>query len=205
MAQSRVRWGLLVAGIVLIAAAVVGGWMLTSPAGSDAAAPSASGSAAGPVAGTEAEAGDPAQAMPEHGTEALPPDTARSNTPPSVAPPTPRLPDPLPVSASARGSLVVGYPVEVAAPLEHSEVLDSSVAGAPGTLQFTLVAHSEVSPEQIVEQYRAAWSGIALSPEAEPSAGATASFRDAFTSVTVSAETGGTGTVYSIFGVLKAG
>jgi len=135
------------------------------------------------------------------------PSTEASGTPgdhlPPLASPTPRVVAPLPASGSAHGALVAGYPVELGAPLPDSDTLDSSLATEGDILQFTLVARTDAAAEEVLARYDAQWASLGLVPAPE-TAGVLA-YRDAFTSLTVSAATSGTGTVYTVFGVLKAG
>jgi hypothetical protein len=190
----RMRATLIVTAVVVALGLAAGAWLLLSPI---EAPPTADPStpAAGPLPG----------AQPTTGSEVQPP--SASTAPDDRIPPrdadVPRISAPLPAPAAAQGALVAGYPSELAAPLDGSDILDTSVATDGDVLQFTLVARSDASGADILAHYGALWASIGLAP-ASAGNGAS-SFGDAFSSLTVSADAAsGTGTVYTVFGVLRA-
>jgi hypothetical protein len=154
-----------------------------TPAGPDPQAPA--------VAGSEVQ--DPAEEMTPVDPNRLPPRT----------PAEPRIHAPLPASAAETGALVDGYPADFAGPREGSTVLSSAVTSEEDTLQFTLRARVDLSPDDLRRGYADQWGTDGLTALA--SGAAQVSFADAFSSVTVSTQETGTGTVYAITGVLRAG
>jgi hypothetical protein len=122
---------------------------------------------------------------------------------PPVTQSAPRVQTPLPPSAQERGGLVAGYPTDLAAPAADSEVLDSAVASEGDVLQFSLRARTAAAGADVLAHYRTQLSGQGLAA-ATADAGSVA-FRDAYSSVVVTAEQSGTGVVYTIHGVLRAG
>jgi hypothetical protein len=119
------------------------------------------------------------------------------------APPAPRVSPPLPTTASAEGGLVAGYPADLAGPADGSTILDTSVSASADALQFALRARSDASPEALRAQYSDRWARMGLAgPGPDPDAPA---FTDSYSSVTMTVEATGTGSVYTIFGVLRAG
>jgi len=141
-------------------------------------------------------------APPVDGSEVLPPDDG--------APPRDRLPreeaapriSELPESASAQGSVVEGFPTELAGPADASDVLDSAVATEGDVMQFSLRARTATDAAAISAHYRALWSSLGLA--AIPAGDGALSYRDDHSSVTIVTEEGGTGVVYVIHGVLRA-
>ncbi|MCK6068062.1 MULTISPECIES: hypothetical protein [Microbacterium] len=190
------RVALVVTAVLVASGAVLSGWLLLSAEPPASPRTATTAAAPGPVPG----------ATPEAGSEVLPPDEQAppSDRLPAIAPATPRIAAPLPEPASAQGALVEGYPADLAAPLDGSDVLDSSLAVEGDVLQFTLIARSDASGSDIAAHYAGRWAALGMAPA--PETGPATSYRDAFSSVTVAAEApSGTGTVYTVYGVLRAG
>lgn len=189
----RVRATLIASAILAVVGLAAATWLLLPR---DAAPPAADATVStGPLPG----------ASPTTGSEVLPPSgaTAEDDRIPPRDAAVPRVSAPLPASAAAQGALVEGYPADLAAPLAGSDILDTSLTSEGDVLQFTLKARSDASAADVLAHYSTLWAGLGLAPEvAEASA---ASFRDPFSAVTVSADGGsGTGTVYTVSGVLRA-
>lgn len=191
----RMRVALAVTAALVALGAVWSTWLLLSPAPPTSQAPSTIAPTPGPVP----------NATPETGSEVLPPDAhaVPDDRLPALEPAAPRISAPLPEPASAENALVDGYPADLGAPLEGSDVLDSSLAVEGDVLQFTLVARSDASGSDVAAQYAQRWAGMGLAPA--PQTGTATSYRDAYSSVTVAADESGTGTVYTLYGVLRAG
>ena len=191
------RWTIGVVAAVVVAGAVVTGVLLSGP-GPVAPPPRADASSA-------AESASPtptAAPTPVDGSEVLPPapkqtDAARL---PALAGPTPLATAPLPADAAAQGSLVPGFPAQVAGPAPQSEVVDSSISSDGTTMQVALTARTDQSPDDVTAHYRALWSSLALSPV---DAGAGLAYADAYTSVTLAFTSSGTGTLYTVFATLR--
>jgi len=182
----------IAAGVILLAvAAMVLAWTAASPGESRTAA-SATPTTPGPATG----------ATPVAGSEVLPPDPAgpSEGVPPLTQSP-PLVSTPLPSPGVASGTLVTGYPTDVAGPLAGDEVIESSVASEGTTLQATLTARTDRTPDEVREHFRAHWSSLGLSPDADTAQ--ELSFRSSTASVTLALSTGGTGTVYTVFAVLR--
>jgi hypothetical protein len=150
-------------------------------------------------------------------------DSAHGSEPgPSAATPTPyRLPGakpaapqrqlisaPLPPSASARGSIVKGFP-EVIAQAPKSTVMFSSVATQGRRMQVGLDATTSISALDVLSFYRAAFEPLGLVASTAPAV--TGSTALAFVrgdngiTVTASDSAGSTGSHYTVTGVLSAG
>lgn len=183
----------IVAGAVLAIAALAIAVMLW---------PAPPGDRSRHAASTTYTAGAHVDAPAVDGSEVQPPDDGAPplDRIPPLEPAQPRVAE-LPASASARGGIVAGYPVEVAAPVATDDVLDSAVASGDGAVQFSLRARSDAPASEILEHYRALWTSLGLA--ATTAQGGGVSFRDAFSSITVVTEEGGTGVVYVIHGVLR--
>jgi hypothetical protein len=169
-------------------------WLLVSPppantGGGTAAtttAPQLSGPdpTATPVAGSEVQAPD-ATAAP---IDRIPPRTSQA----------PRITTPLPPSGAAKGDIVAGFPLDLAGPAAGSDVLDTSVTSEGDTMQFALVARTDSPGNEVRDHFSALWTELGLAPDG-------AAFQDAYTSISVTVdETTGTGTVYTVYGVLRA-
>lgn len=190
----RMRGTLVVTAVVVVLGLGVGAWLLVAPVAPGEKPVAAQTS--GPVPGATPTTGSEVQTPKES--------TAPNDRLPPREGAAPRVSLPLPTPASAQGAVVEGYPADLAPPVDGSDVLDTSLATENEVLQFTLVARSDASGEDILAHYGALWAGLGLTPTSVAEAGA-ASYTDAFSSVTVSADASGTGTVYTIFGVLRAG
>lgn len=196
----RMRATLFVVGVVVATGLGAAAWMLLSPAPPDGA------QTAAPLAQPTTGSGPVVGATPVPGSEVQDPDPSRApiDRIPARTAATPRVSAPLPETASATGGLVAGLPVDLAAPLDGSDVLDSSVASEGTTVQFSLRARTDTDADTVRESYAALWAGLGLAADDTASADGT-SFEDAYTSVSVTADaTTGTGTVYTVYGVLRA-
>jgi hypothetical protein len=192
---SRMRVVLIATVAIVVCGLAFAGWLFaaaTAPTEPEAA-PSAplpvSSESAGPLPG----------ATPVAGSEVLPPSQPVPDGLPAPAKAAPRVQHPLPASSSAVGELVEGYPADLAAPLAGSEVLDTSVATEDGTMQFTMRARTDAPVDELLAQYRAQWAQLGLGAVSDDSYG------DDYSAVSISAEAAGTGSTYTIFGVLRAG
>jgi hypothetical protein len=111
----------------------------------------------------------------------------------------------LPSSASARGSLVKGFPAAV--PLAPgSKVVSSSVSVADKTVQAALDAETSSTPAQVLAYYEKLFAKAGL-PGTEGPAGPDSrsmSFVRGTDSVTITVTTTKTGASYSLFGVLRS-
>jgi hypothetical protein len=143
---------------------------------------------------------------------ALPPRTT-SEVPNPQAKPTPdvlplkpvkRLLTALPSAASARGSLVKGFPAAV--PLApSSKVVSSSVSVNEKTVQAALDAETSTKPAQVVAYYEKLFAKAGL-PGTENAAGPDSrslSFVRGTDSVTLTVTATKSGARYSLFGVLR--
>ena len=200
-AMRIVLWGV---GAVAVVGLGVALWLSTTA--SDPGAPGAVGATATPTA-TPAPArtqGPVPGATPTTGSEVLPPEASAPPTdrlPPLTAP-SPFVSAPLPVSGSASGELVDGFPVHVMGPSPPSNVLQSSIATEGGTMQVTLQARTDATPDEVRRYYRALWSGLGLADAG--ASGADASYADALSSVSLAfSSSAGTGTVYTVYGVFR--
>ncbi|GAA5083433.1 hypothetical protein GCM10025760_00060 [Microbacterium yannicii] len=108
---------------------------------------------------------------------------------------------PLPESGTSEGALVEGFPSEVMGEIEGSEVLSSSIAAAGDTMQVTLVARTDATPESIRSHYTELWTSLGLS-EATMSDG-NLGYVGPYESLTLAVSTSGTGIQYSIYGVFR--
>lgn len=168
-------------------------------AGADAGAEP--GSDAGPGAGQGPNPG----ATPTTGSEVRPPDAAAPSTDrlPPVSAPAPRVSTPLPESGSASGALVDGFPANLMGPTAQSDVLQSSIASEGDTMQVTLLARTDATPDEVRQYYRALWIGLGLA-DAGANGASDASYADALSSVSLAfSSSAGTGTVYSVYGVFR--
>lgn len=190
--NGRIRATLIAVGVIAALGIGTAVWLLVSPppagGGASADPPAASQGpgpdpTATPVAGSEVQTPDPTSAP----LERIPPRTAQ----------VPRITGPLPESASATGEIVEGFPVELAAPAADSDVLDTSIASEDTAMQFALVARTDATADAVRAYYASLWTELGLTPDG-------AAFRDAYTSISVTVdESGGTGTVYTVYGVLR--
>lgn len=192
----RMRATAIIVGAVVVAGLAVAAWLGLAPLPDAATAPPQAVAPA-PLTGPDADA--PAV----DGSEVLPADETpqRPDRIPPIAPAAARVTLPLPASATAQGELVAGFPADLAAPAEDSDVLDSTIASEGDTMQFTLRARSDASADAVLAHYAAAWAALGLAPS--PSAQGV-SYGDAYSSLSVVAESTGTGLVYTVYGVLRA-
>ncbi|RPF26073.1 hypothetical protein [Georgenia muralis] len=128
---------------------------------------------------------------------------------PQPAPALPRLelPSVPPASAAAEGSLVAGFPESIVPVLVDATVRSSSVAAEDDRIQVTLVATTEAPAQEVVDEYWAAFGaqGFAQSPRpAVPGTEAHAFTRDRH-ALLLSVRPNGSGTVFTVAGVLVTG
>lgn len=189
----RLRLVALALASAAVAIAVVVGALI-------AVAPTADPEATAPRPSASSGSGADPTAAPVAGSEVQPPDPSaapRDRIPPRT-PQTPRITVPLPASASAAGAVVEGYPIDLAAPAEDSDVVDTSVSSEGDRLQFTLIARTDATADAIRAHYAALWTGMGMTADGE-------GFRDPFTSVSLTVnDDAGTGTVYTVYGVARA-
>lgn len=185
---------IVAAGIVLALAFLIA----QPPAGQGSdATPSADASAARgpdpegtPVAGSEVQAPDPSATA----SDRLPP---REGSGPLVTPP-------LPPSASAEGSLVDGYPRDIMGPAADSDVISSSIATEGDTMQVTLVARTDQPEDQVRSHFLSVWTSLGLVQTAQDR-GTSLAVTDGTNSMSLAFASSGTGTVYMVYGVFRAG
>jgi hypothetical protein len=130
------------------------------------------------AAGT-ASPGGPSSGTGSSGTgsagEVLPP---TGSTPGSLVIPTPdvpRLTGPLPATASARGALVTGFPVEIVPVPAGATVVSSSVAAEGSRLQVGLEASTAASPADVLAGYVQAFTAAGfITTDSPVGAGTTA-------------------------------
>lgn len=186
----------IVGGIVAAGIVVALVLLLAPPGGPESGSPSTT-----PTVGPDPDA------TPVDGSEVQPPDptaTAGAGLPPRQ-PDEPLVTAPLPESASADGELVDGFPADIMGPTDDSDVLSSSIATEGDTMQVTLVARTDASEEDVTQHFRALWTDLGLS-DAGPSGSAALSYGDSLSSLTLAfTPASGTGTVYMVYGVLRAG
>ncbi|MDL5352381.1 hypothetical protein [Microbacterium sp. zg-YB36] len=190
------RWTLAAVGVMVASGLGAAGWLLsatlappTTPTPQVSAAPTP-----GPVA----------NATPAAGSEVLPPDAGQAPTDrlPQLTPPVPLISPPLPASGFARNELVAGFPVEVVGLPPDTDVIDSSLAQDGTVMQATLTARTNAPADAVLTHYRVLWSGLGLAPGV--SGGGDAGFSDAYSSVSLAfAGASGTGTVYTVYAVLR--
>lgn len=191
-----VLWGV---GAAVVAGLAISLWLFI--ADSDAGAPGAVGATSTPT--PHPTRGPLPDAEPTAGSEVQAPDPTAPPVDrlPALSTPSPLVTAPLPESGAASGELVDGFPTGVMAPAPTSEVLQSSIATEGETMQVTLQARTDATPDEVSRHYRAVWTGLGLA-ETGSSGGADASYSDALSSVTVAFTAGsGTGTVYTVYGV----
>ncbi|MGO4681150.1 hypothetical protein [Microbacterium sp. 2MCAF23] len=180
---------------VLVAAGAVTAIVLTGVGGTgaDRAATAAPQSTSGPLPG----------ATPASGSEVPPPPA----TPLSAMPPAsageagPLISAPLPGSGSLDGGLVDGFPAEVAGPAAGSTVRSSSIATQDTVMQVTLSALSSASQDEVRGEFRTRWAAAGM--REQQTADGTMTFTGAYESLTLSFGSSGTGTLYTVFGVLR--
>jgi hypothetical protein len=193
----RMRGTLIVAAGIAVLGFGASAWLLVAPASPSQQSPAAAQQpTAGPAAGALPTTGSEVQAPTESG--------APSDRLPTRVAARPLVTVPLPPSASAEGEVVPGFPAEAAGPIEHSDVIQTSLTGEGDLVQVTLVGRSDAVPADILAHYAAVWADLGLTASPGATADAT-TYSDAFSSLTVSAEEAGTGIMYTVFGVLRAG
>lgn len=108
-------------------------------------------------------------------SEVLPP---TGSTPGGLVVPTPavpRLTGPLPATASARGALVTGFPVEIVPVPAGATVVSSSVAAEGSRLQVGLEASTAASPADVLAGYVQAFTAAGfITTDSPAGAGSTA-------------------------------
>ncbi|MCR2793569.1 hypothetical protein NQ156_10895 [Microbacterium sp. zg.Y625] len=190
------RWTLAAVAVVVVGGSVSAGWMLTADEPASTAPPSAAPAMtpgplpdATPVPGSEVQDPDPA-AAPYAGVPPLPT-------------PTPLVAAPLPAGASADGALVEGFPAAVAGPLTGADIVTSSLAVDGGVVQAALTARTDATADEVRADYAARWTALGLAAAGTDTADA---FADPFSSVMLAFAAGsGTGTVYTVYAVLRTG
>jgi len=196
------RRTMLVVAVVVLAGAAVSLWLAFGGGGAAdrpaGAVTSSAPSTPGPLPG----------ATPAEGSEVQSPAPQQSN--PARLPPlpvaTPRVVSPLPPSASADGRLVEGFPESLMGPAADSDIISSSIATEGDVMQVTLVARTDASKESVLQAYRTSWADQGLNLPASVDGATELSAADSFTTITLSFTTeSGTGTVYALYGVLRAG
>ena len=86
----------------------------------------------------------------------------------ATAPAVPRLTMPLPATASARGSLVTGFPVSIVP--DGATVVSSSVSAEGSRLQVGLAAGTSVSPAGVLADYVKAFTTAGFTTVDSPAA-----------------------------------
>jgi len=200
-AMKYTLWGV---GAVVVIGIVVALVLLFSPPTNPPGDSPGAGSQNSPS--PAATAGPSPDAAPADGSEVPSPDPTA--TPGAGLPPREGdeqlVTAPLPQPASAEGRLVDGFPVDIMGPDDESEVLSSSIAVEGDTMQVTVVARTDAPEADIIEHYRALWSGLGLS-DAGASGSSALSYGNDFSSLTLAfTPSSGTGTVYMVYGVLRA-
>ncbi len=193
------RMVLIAVGAVVVVGGITAVWLLSAGAsapGAQVSESSAAHATSGPLPGATATTG----------SEVVSPQPGQTQTDPDRLPPldapTPLATAPLPPSASATGSLVDGFPETVMGPTSDADVVSSSIATQDTTMQVALVARTDSSSADVIAHYKALWEGLGLSVSATANA---ATAVGSFESLTLSFSSSGTGTVYSLFGVLRTG
>lgn len=172
-----------------------------------ALAPSAAGPGATPSIEASPTRGPDPEGTPVAGTEVPPPDgsAADPHRLPSSEASDPLVTAPLPSSASAQGSLVEGFPADIMGPTADSDVVSSSIATEDDTMQVTLVARTDRPEEDVRAHFRSVWTSLGLAADPNDQ-GASLAFGDGANSLSLAfAAASGTGTVYTIYGVFRAG
>lgn len=114
---------------------------------------------------------------------------------------------PLPVTASAKGRLVRGYPATALPATRHSRIDSTSVSSGDSQVQVALVATTDRSAAAVLRFYRLHLTGLGFRERPATAAGGSeaAAFRRGSDVVTVTVTPTRTGTSYSVFGTLHAG
>lgn len=190
------RWMLLIT-LVVVAGGLAVALALSTASPALTAAP--------PSDRSHTSATEAAQPTPVAGSEVPPPDeavTAPLNRLPALPPRTALVTLPLPADGHQTGGVVTGFPLDVAGPFPGALVLETAVSSAGDTLQATLTARTDASPEEVHSYYRDAFATLGLVPT---STDVDAPYSDGTSAISVAVLPGsGTGTVYSVFAVLRA-
>ena len=195
--------------LVIVAAIVVAGlavtlWIVSQNVITKIADPSPSASP-GQGSTVPTPGADP-NATPTTGSEVLPPSSQSPDAGlPPLEPSTPLVTEPLPPSASLQGGLVAGFPTSVIGPMPGAEVVESSVASEGTTMQATLIARTDASPEEVAAHYQASWKALGLSGSSQGRENAIMlSYAGPYESLSLAFTAGsGTGTVYMVYGVFR--
>lgn len=193
--------------VIVVAAVVALGlgitlWLAFGPnsgRGPDGASPDPASSTS-----SEPTTGPLPGATPTTGSAVLPPsEGGDSDRLPPRTVQAPLVAAPLPVSASALGSLVDGFPSAIVGPMPGSDVVESSIATEGNRMQVTLTARTDATVDAVTKHFEASWSALGL--RSTPDAGTAAlTFAGAYESMTLAFSTGtGTGTVYMIYSVFR--
>jgi hypothetical protein len=125
---------------------------------------------------------------------------------PRSSPRAPLISAPLPKAATARGTVVAGFPRTVISLPPRSTVIFSSVSSEGSRLQAGLEATSSLAPKEVIAYYRKAFSALGLVANTAPAvAGSTAwaFVRDASTITVTTAPDPSGGSRYSVHGALS--
>ncbi|WP_438354495.1 hypothetical protein [Microbacterium sp. CJ88] len=199
------RWTLIGVGAVVVIGVIVAVWLLTTGGRSG----TGSGADGGPS--TNVTQGPLPDATPTSGSEVLPPTGSVDNTLPPVAPPVPiepvapaeaLVPPPYPASATAEGDLAAGFPVDVLGPMPASDVISSSIATEGSTMQVTLEGRTDTAVADVRAYYAQKWAALGLQEQSTSDGSLTYTGRGA--ALSLSANEGGTGIRYTLFGVFRA-
>ncbi|MHC3000546.1 hypothetical protein [Microbacterium sp. HJ5] len=199
-AMRRVLW---IVGAVVAAGMALALWLFMTGGSSDA--PDATDAATAPSPASTQTQGPLPGATPTMGSEVQTPDATAQPTDrlPPLRTPSPLVSAPLPETGSATGQLVDGFPAEVMGPAPPSNVLQSSIATEGSTMQVTLQARTDATPDEVSQYYRALWGDLGLA-DAGASGGTDASYSDAHSSLSLAfSASAGTGTVYTVYGVFR--
>lgn len=202
--QRAIVLSLAAVGVIVAAGLALAAWLALAPAPASNSAGEAAQASATPQ-GPPPSGSDP-QATPTTGTEVLPPtETSRPRDgvpdPPAVSP---RISAPLPADGTQEGGVIAGFPTDLAGPTYGSDVLSTSLASEGDVLQFSLRARTDAADGDVTSHYSALWSSMGLAP-APASADGSVSYQDGYSSVTIATQDSGTGMIYTIYGVLRAG
>ena len=193
------RWTVVAVSLVVVAGCAGAGWLLTSGGKEPVPAPSAAPSVTpGPLPEATLVAGSEVQ------------DPEESSAPyagvPPLPTPTPLVAAPLPAGASADGAVVEGFPSGVAGPLPGADVVTSSIAVDGAVMQATLTARTDATADDVRAGYADRWAALGLA-RADAGGGVTGdAYADPYSSVMIAfADGAGTGTVYTVYAVLRTG
>lgn len=188
--------------LVLVGLAIA---LRLSTADGEAGAPPAADGTAAQTPDATPTRGPLPDATPVTGSEVPEPDATAppADRLPPLSAPAPLVSAPLPGSGTASGQLVDGFPENAMAPAPASAVLLSSIATEGDTMQVTLRARTDATPEEVSRHYRVLWSGLGLA-DVGASGAAGASYGDGLSSLSLAfSASAGTGTVYTVYGVFR--